>query len=408
MLSLCQTVRAAPSHCALSARRPDASAPAFSLLSGSSCPRFCQTSQQTWCAPLPPPSLSAARLPHRHQQLTVPSPVPLKSLQDLSDTQSASLTFAFTLTYSLLIIPIGAVTDRVDRPLFLSGSILLWSCATLLTANASNYATLLLRRARRRRKWLGWLELACGSARHGFLHMKPACNSKSFETFRPSLISISPRSVPRSRVVYAAGYAAQNPIAFGMIPELFPRRRSSAMGIYNLAIHLGRGVSFGGGALLGNPHHGPSADADAAVAAVVPADAAPVDLSTAVDASSLLASAAAADDDDDDQGEGEFRLGSWLGLEGGPNPIERSLYTLPVDSLVDISQLSMMGLTVLYIVGDQLVLTANIADGGLSNTAAAAAAAVSARFRLLSTCHQRAAASAIVNPASTAARSYAV
>lgn len=240
--------------------------------------------------------------------------------QDLSDTQAASLTFAFTLTYSLLIIPIGALADSADRPLFLSGSILLWSLATILTANASNYGTLLL-----------------------------------------------------SRVVYAAGYAAQNPIAFGMIPELFPRRRSSAMGLYNLAIHLGRGVSFGGGALLGNPHHGMQ---DAAAAAEV----APPEPATVVFDPLSEDDLNGADDDDDDEARGDgdaSSSGRWL--LGGTNPLQRVLYTLPVDSLVDISQLSAMGLTVLYVLGDQLVLTANIADGGLSNTAAAAAAAVTVR-----------------------------
>lgn len=139
------------------------------------------------------------------------------------------------------------------------------------------------------------------------------------------------------------------------------------MGIYNLAIHLGRGVSFGGGALLGNPHRGPSPSE--AVQAALPPDAAALDAGVGGGGANF----GAEDDGDDEAG------GNWLGLGGALNPIERAIYTLPVDSLVDMTQLMDMGLTVLYVVGDQLVLTNNIADGGLSSTAAAAAAAVSVR-----------------------------
>jgi len=38
----------------------------------------------------------------------------------LSDPQAASLTFAFTLTYSLLLIPAGHLADIVDRPKLLA------------------------------------------------------------------------------------------------------------------------------------------------------------------------------------------------------------------------------------------------------------------------------------------------
>jgi hypothetical protein len=38
----------------------------------------------------------------------------------LSDPQAASLTFAFTLTYSLLLIPAGAAADVIDRPKLLA------------------------------------------------------------------------------------------------------------------------------------------------------------------------------------------------------------------------------------------------------------------------------------------------
>jgi len=127
----------------------------------------------------------------------------------LDDGQSASLTFAFTLTYSLLLIPAGAAADAVDRRALLAAGVGLWSGGTALAGLAPSYPTLLA-----------------------------------------------------SRLLYAAGYAVQNPVCFAIIPELFPRSRASAMAAYNVAIHLGRAISFGGGALAS-----PAAAARAAEAA---------------------------------------------------------------------------------------------------------------------------------------------
>lgn len=39
--------------------------------------------------------------------------------------------------------------------------------------------------------------------------------------------------------------AAQNPVAFSLIPDLFPANKSTAMAAYNCAIYLGRALSFG-------------------------------------------------------------------------------------------------------------------------------------------------------------------
>ena len=47
-----------------------------------------------------------------------------------------------------------------------------------------------------------------------------------------------------TRVGFAAAQATQNPICFSLIPELFPRDRTTAMALYNSAIYLGRALSF--------------------------------------------------------------------------------------------------------------------------------------------------------------------
>jgi MFS family permease len=76
-----------------------------------------------------------------------------------------------------------------------------------------------------------------------------------------------------SRLLYAAGYAFQNPVAFGIIPEIFPRSRASAMAAYNVAIHLGRAISFGGGALAApQTHPGPPEPQPPAGSVLVPLD----------------------------------------------------------------------------------------------------------------------------------------
>ncbi len=46
------------------------------------------------------------------------------------------------------------------------------------------------------------------------------------------------------RVGFAAAQATQNPICFSLIPELFPKNRTTAMAVYNTAIYAGRALSF--------------------------------------------------------------------------------------------------------------------------------------------------------------------
>ena len=53
------------------------------------------------------------------------------------------------------------------------------------------------------------------------------------------------------RIGFAMAQAAQNPVCFGLIPELFPEQRTTAMAAYNSAIYMGRALSFGAVILAG-------------------------------------------------------------------------------------------------------------------------------------------------------------
>lgn len=115
----------------------------------------------------------------------------------LSDNQAAVLTLVFTAGYSLALIPAGWLADSVDRMKFLAAGCVTLTIATAASSAAPEFGTLVA-----------------------------------------------------SRALYALGNAAQNPVAFSVIPELFPRKRSFALSLYNLAIHAGRGLSFACGLLL--------------------------------------------------------------------------------------------------------------------------------------------------------------
>lgn len=129
----------------------------------------------------------------------LPSLLPAMSSElHLSDGQGALLTTLFTVTYSLLLPFVGALADTVNRKNLLASGAVIWTTATFLTAHATNYSGLLL-----------------------------------------------------SRGLFAVGNGAQNPVAFSMIPELFPRNKALALSVYNLAIHAGRAVSFASGAFVG-------------------------------------------------------------------------------------------------------------------------------------------------------------
>jgi MFS family permease len=85
----------------------------------------------------------------------------------------------------------GLLADRVDRPRLLSAGIAAWSILTVVASRAGGFGELLI-----------------------------------------------------TRVGFAAAQATQNPICFSLIPELFPKSKTAAMGIYNTAIYAGRALSF--------------------------------------------------------------------------------------------------------------------------------------------------------------------
>lgn len=109
----------------------------------------------------------------------------------LSDSQGAFLTVGFTLVFALGQIPFGYLADRMERPQLLSTGIVIWSLVTSLASKATSFSDLMLIR---------------------------------FST--------------------AAAQSMQNPISFGLIPELFPNRRTTAMALYNCALYIGRALSF--------------------------------------------------------------------------------------------------------------------------------------------------------------------
>eukprot|EP00873_Tetraselmis_striata_P007807 jgi/Tetstr1/428071/TSEL_018126.t1 len=109
----------------------------------------------------------------------------------LLDTQSSYLSVGYTALYALALIPAGLLADKTNRINFLAVAVVLWSGLTMATSKANGFEDLLL-----------------------------------------------------IRVGFAVAQAAQNPVCFSLIPELFPKNRSIAMAFYNSAIYLGRALSF--------------------------------------------------------------------------------------------------------------------------------------------------------------------
>jgi len=109
----------------------------------------------------------------------------------LTDSQGAFLTVGFTMVFALGQIPFGFLADRMERPKLLSTGIVIWSLVTSLASKATSFSDLMLIR---------------------------------FST--------------------AAAQSMQNPISFGLIPELFPKKRTTAMAMYNCALYIGRALSF--------------------------------------------------------------------------------------------------------------------------------------------------------------------
>eukprot|EP00210_Caulerpa_lentillifera_P005112 g4884.t1 len=109
----------------------------------------------------------------------------------LNDQQGAFLTVGFTVFFALGQIPFGFLADRMDRMKLLSSGIVVWSLVTSLACKAYSFGDLLL-----------------------------------------------------IRLITAAVQSMQNPISFGMIPELFPKNRTTAISLYNCALYFGRALSF--------------------------------------------------------------------------------------------------------------------------------------------------------------------
>ncbi|WIA21299.1 hypothetical protein OEZ85_000532 [Tetradesmus obliquus] len=109
----------------------------------------------------------------------------------LSDFQGALLTSGYSYLYALALVPVGLLADKVDRPKLLAVGLALWSSLSIISSRAGSFGELLI-------------------VRTGF----------------------------------AIAQAAQNPVSFSLIPDLFPANKSTALAGYNCAIYLGRALSF--------------------------------------------------------------------------------------------------------------------------------------------------------------------
>jgi MFS family permease len=91
---------------------------------------------------------------------------PMKRSLDISDTQiSLLIGAAFTATYTLGGIVIGALVDRVSRRATLSAGIGVWGLATMFCGTASTFASLFVGRC-----GVGVGESACGPSRMSLIH----------------------------------------------------------------------------------------------------------------------------------------------------------------------------------------------------------------------------------------------
>lgn len=119
---------------------------------------------------------------------------------ELSDGQGALLTTLFTVVYSLCLPLIGLAADKTNRKNLLAAGAAIWTAGTVMTANANTFTELVV-----------------------------------------------------ARIVFAIGNGPQNPIAFSLLPELFPRNKNAAMSLYNMGVHFGRAISFASGAMVAAP-----------------------------------------------------------------------------------------------------------------------------------------------------------
>ncbi|KAL3154429.1 hypothetical protein ABBQ32_013901 [Trebouxia sp. C0010 RCD-2024] len=136
--------------------------------------------------------LSVAYVHHSTTGFALPALLPLitPDLQ-LTEQQGALLTAGYALLYAAALIPIGLLADRVNRPRLLAGGLVMWSILTMTGSKVNSFGQLLA-----------------------------------------------------TRVGFAAAQATQNPVCFSLIPELFPKSKTTAMAFYNSAIYMGRALSF--------------------------------------------------------------------------------------------------------------------------------------------------------------------
>jgi MFS family permease len=118
---------------------------------------------------------------------------PLKRDFGITDTQVGLLIgFSFAIFYTLLGIPIGRLADRKSRKSIILWGITIWSFMTVLCGITDTYGELF------------W-----------------------------------------ARVGVGIGEAALSPAAYSMISDLFPRQKlGTAMGVYNLGVYVGSGLSI--------------------------------------------------------------------------------------------------------------------------------------------------------------------
>src|SRR5262249_11665230 len=117
---------------------------------------------------------------------------------DLSDFSLGVLGSAFTLVYTLAVLPFGLWADRGARRVIIGTGVAVWSLATLLTGLTSNFAQLFVTRA-----------------------------------------------------VLGVGEASYFPASTSLLGDYFPRRlRARAMAIWSCGTAVGIALGFAGGGLL--------------------------------------------------------------------------------------------------------------------------------------------------------------
>lgn len=143
--------------------------------------------------------LGLAYVHHSTTGFALPALLPLVNEDlHLTDAQGALLTSGYTVLYAAALVPVGLLADKADRPRLLAAGIAAWSVLTMAASQVNGFAALIV-----------------------------------------------------LRIGFAIAQAAQNPVCFGLIPELFPEQRTTAMAAYNSAIYMGRALSFGAVILAG-------------------------------------------------------------------------------------------------------------------------------------------------------------